>query len=113
MVDTYSTAAAQSDFAVYSNPELASTGSFAHHRLMDIFDFAGDSQAAESFVKTFDAIVEFIERTDPSTRRFGAFHLSSLPELEQQYGRESDAYSSMVLAVKAALSNVGHLYVMI
>jgi len=106
MLGVYSSKAAQSDFAVYTNPELSSTGSFTHHRLLDMFDFAGDSQAAESFVKTFDALVEFIERTDLSTRRFGAFHLSALPELEQQYGRGTDAYTAMVLAVKAALSNV-------
>jgi hypothetical protein len=75
-----------------------------------MFDFAGDSQAAESFVKSFDALVEFAERTDFSTRRFGAFHLLGLPELGEQYGHDSDAYSAMVLAVKAALNNVSHWY---
>jgi hypothetical protein len=71
-----------------------------------MFDFAGGSQAAESFVNSFGALVEFVESTDFSMRRFGAFHLSGLPELGLQYGHDSDAYSGLMLAVKAALSNV-------
>jgi len=85
---------------------MGSTGAFPRHRLLDVFDLAGDSQAAESFVRAFDALVDFIERADLSTRRFGVFRLAGLPELAHQYGRDSDVYSAMTLAVKAALSNV-------
>lgn len=71
-----------------------------------MFDFAGNSPAVESFVKSFDALVDFVEQKDSDSRRFGAFHLTSLVGVAEEFGPESDAFQSILLALKATLSNV-------
>lgn len=107
LINSYTSTAFNTNFEVYETPEqdFISTP----HRLLDFFDFATESPAAESFMKSFNALIEFIEGNGGENRRFGAFSLSSLPDLEEQYGRDSDAFQSILLAMKAILSNVSYI----
>jgi hypothetical protein len=105
ILESYTSTASNTDFQVYEVPEQASVPT---HRLLDFFDFATESPDAESFMKSFNALVEFVEGNEGDKRRFGAFSLSSLPAFAEQYGQESDAFTAIILAVRATLSNVSY-----
>lgn len=104
LVNAYSSAASRSSFIVYSDKDVHA--SRHSRRFLDLFDFAGDSPAIGEFVKSFDALVEFIESTDINTRRFGTFHLTHLAAVAEEFGHDSDAYQGILLALKATLNNV-------
>ncbi|KAG8852749.1 hypothetical protein FRB91_006030 [Serendipita sp. 411] len=103
---SYLNTAVRTKFSTYTSPQ-ADTFTPPAHRMLDFFDFAADSPAAEAFVREFDSLEEFLEAPTSShkQRRFGSFHFSSLPALQSQYGHSSEAFQSVLLAVKAALSS--------
>ncbi|PVF97044.1 hypothetical protein CPB86DRAFT_786380 [Serendipita vermifera] len=105
IVDSLVLSASRSHFAVYTDEDADDSRNSYPHKLLDMYDFAVNSEATAAFMKAFDSLVEFIEGNHISGRRFGAFHLSSLRAMESEYGLTSDAFQSILLAVKATLSS--------
>ena len=80
--------------------------------LLGLYDLAATSPAADAFMSEFSALAAFGEGIrDVSDTAFGAFAVHSLPALEAEFGRDSEEYTTAVLALKAALTTVGFLSV--
>ncbi len=107
ILSSFTSRALQSNFEVLPANVVEFSSSSRPSRLLDFWDFSLDSSSSRTFVQEFAALAEFTEIGDFSQRRLGAYRISSLPDLELEYGRNSDAYQSSLLAVKAALSSVG------
>jgi hypothetical protein len=110
LVDSFVLSATRSHFTVFTNENDDNSRASSPHKLLDMYDFAVNSEATATFMKAFDSLVEFIEGNRISGRRFGVFRLSSLPAMESEYGLTSEAFQSILLAVKATLSSVRILH---
>lgn len=85
------------------------TPSSSGARLLDIF--SAPTEANEAFLSTASALVDFLDRQsthtplDPGYDAFGAFELSGLKQLAQQYGASSEAYTTAVKTLQAIFAS--------
>ncbi|KIM31201.1 hypothetical protein M408DRAFT_255534 [Serendipita vermifera MAFF 305830] len=99
MIDAYNTTAGESGFSVYSNPY----GAAGYRTFVDMFGPGDDPLSV--FLKTSSNLAEFIDQTDSSTRRFGAFHITTLIDFEQVHDLDSVQYSNIKQAINEALTD--------
>lgn len=96
---------------VYSNvaSESSSISTYQAAQLLDIF--SAPTEENQAFLTSASALVDFLDKTDsPSPdahghENFGAFELSGLSGLAEQYGADSESYQTAVKIVQAIISS--------